>query len=60
MAGPILAAIWCSVWCPEAFAKEDAGAGEPQGLGVAWMWKCSSWRNRDPEAEGQGLKSHPV
>lgn len=27
------AAAWCLVCCPEAFAREDTRAGEPQGLG---------------------------
>lgn len=34
-AGPILAAAWCLVRCPEAFAREDTRAGEPQGLDVS-------------------------
>lgn len=59
-AGPILAAAWCLVRCPEAFAREDTRAGEPQGLDVAWTWKWCSWRNCDPEGERQVLGSHPV
>jgi len=59
MAGPtlVLAASWCLVCCPEAFAREDTGVGGPQGLDVAWTWKYCSWRYSDLEEERQVLKS---
>lgn len=45
---------------PQSLCKGGHRAGEPQGLAVAWMWKCCSWRNRDPERERQVLKSHHI
>lgn len=45
---------------PQSLCEGGHRADEPQGLGVAWMWKCCSWRSCDPERDRQVLKSHHI